>query len=204
MIKKKALIIAGILIVVLAAGIVLYSVIKNDATKNNSNPDAKYGSDFVAVDQNGDLGTGQVVTKEQVGEAIATNGSGVSGPDLSGVLKLGEVKSQTATYTFKMSNGKEAEVNVDARTYPSIEDMGELPFRQTEDTAVEGIGDKARFLMTEEVQLLGNNETLMVTKGKTSFAIALSQKRDETAIDKATARDIILKVAKVAKFDEVK
>src|SRR3990167_4346611 len=125
MIKKKALIIAGILIVVLAAGIVLYSVIKNDATKNNSNPDAKYGSDFVAVDQNGDLGTGQVVTKEQVGEAIATNGSGVSGPDLSGVLKLGEVKSQTATYTFKMSNGKEAEVNVDARTYPSIEDMGE-------------------------------------------------------------------------------
>lgn len=204
MIKKKALIIAGILIVVLAAGIVLYSVIKNDATKNNSNPDAKYGSDFVSVDQNGDLGTGQIVTREQVGEAIATNGSGVSGPDLSGVLKLGEVKSQTATYTFKMSNGKEAEVNVDARTYPSIEDMGELPFRQTEDTAVEGIGDKARFLMTEEVQLLGNNETLMVTKGKTSFAIALSQKRDETAIDKATARDIILKVAKVAKFDEVK
>lgn len=204
MIKKKALVVAGILVVVLAAGVVLYSVIKNDSTKNNSNPGAQYGSDFVSVDQNGDLGTGKVVTKEQVGEAIAANGTGVAGPDLSGVLKLGDVKSQTATYTFKMNNGKEAEVNVDARTYPSIEDMGELPFRQTEATAVEGVGDKARFLLTEKVQLLGNNETLMVAKGKTSFAIALSQKPDEVAIDKVTARDIILKVAKVAQFNEVK
>jgi hypothetical protein len=204
MIKKKALIIAGILVVVVAVGVVLYLVIKNDATKNNNNPAASYGSEFVSVDKNGNLGTDKVVTKEQVSEAIAANGDNISGPELSAVLTLGNVKSQTATYTFKMSNGKEAEVNVDARTYPSIEDMGDLPFRQTEKTPVEGVGDKARFLIRENLQLLGSNETLMATKGKTSFAIALSQKRDEVAIDKATARDIILKVAKAAKFDEVK
>ena len=202
--KKKALIIAGILVVVVAAGVVLYLVIKNDSTKNSNNPEASYGSEFVSVDKNADLGTGKVVTKDQVSQAIAASGNGVSGPELSGVLTLGNTKSQTATYTFKMSNGKEAEVNVDARTYPSVKDMGELPFRQTEEQVIEGIGDKAKFIIADETQLLGNNETLMVIKGKTSFAIALSQDRDEVAIDKATARDIILKVAKAARFDEVK
>lgn len=202
--KKKILVISGILIVVMAAGIVLYQVIKNDSTRNSNNPEATYGSDFVSVDKDGDLGTARVVNKDQVSDALGDKGSEISGPELSSVLRLGTIKSQTATYTFKMANGKQAKVNIDARTYPSAKEMGDIPFLQTEPAAVDGIGDKARFLIPDEKQVLGNNTTLMVTKGKTSFAVNLEQERGDATIDTQTARDIILKVAKVAKFDEVK
>lgn len=204
MMKKKGLIIAGILVVVVAACVVLYLVVKNDETKNNENPQASFGSEFVSVDEGGDLGTAKIVSKEDVGKAIGDSGSGVSDPVLSGVLTLGDVKSQTATYTFTMNNGKTAEVNVDARTYPSVEIMGDTPFRQTEPKVIEGIGDKAKFLIQPGYELLGDKQVLMVTKDATSFAIVLKQNRDEVAIDDKTARDIILKVAKVAKFEAVK
>jgi hypothetical protein len=205
--KKKLLVIAGILVVVVAAVIVLYLVFINDSTKTKHNPEASYGSDYVGLDKSGDLGTGKVVSKDQVSKVLGDQGTNIQGPELSGVLRLGTQKSQTATYTFKMKNGKEAEVNIDARTYESKKDMDNTgPFKGTEPAKVEGVGDEAHFLIPtqKEYQLLGNNIVLMATKGTTSYAISLSQKADGVAIDAATARDIITKVAQEANLDAVK
>lgn len=205
--KKKLLVIVGILIVVVAASIVLYVVIKN-SNQVPSNKQAELGSDFVEVKKQDSLNVDRVSTKAQITQALGEQGSQVNGPETTAVLRLGEHLSQTATYTFTMTNGKKASFYVDARTYPdkkSIDEVDPLG-TNTEPTKVDGVGDAARWLKkADPVMQLGDPyDSLMVVKGLTSFAFQIEQPRADVAIDKQTARDIILEVAKSAKLEAVK
>lgn len=204
--KKKLLVIVGVVVVAVAASIVLFIVIKN-SSQVESNEQAEIGSDFVEIKERDTLNTDKISTKEQIADALGDNGSDITGPETTAVLRLGDQLSQTATYTFTMNNGEKAMVNVDARTYPDKETMDAVdPFTNTESEKIEGVGDEAHWLKKAPnvMQVSNPHDTLMAIKGLTSFAFQIEQPRGSVAIEKSVAREIVLEVAKQAKLEAVK
>lgn len=206
--NKKIVVGIVLAFVVLACIAVGIGIMLGDGGSKNSG--ARYGEGAdgfkAGFDEKKHIGVAKVVTQQQVESVLGKLGSDVKDVSASGTVTLGNTLSETATFNFTTSKSKDNSFSVDARTYPSADELKKAdPFKGADVEKVAGVGDEAHYSVAPFQPYLKNKEqTLIVTKDKTSYHFILSQPDGKEAINSMVARNMLLQVAKEAKLNEVK
>lgn len=205
--NKRIAVAAGVVVVGLVGLAVAVYIINNDKT-GVENPGAYYGQDAdgfsVSVDEDGRRGTSQVVGVDQIREGFGADVT-VSEPKESGVVRLGAVLAETASFPVVTPQGA-VTFEVDTRIYESDDDLERAAsFTGAEETPVEGVGSEAHYLVPFGQERLGEQRVaLIVVEGKTSYSFAIVQQTEGMVYDEQTAKDIVLAVARQANLGAVK
>lgn len=206
-INKRVLVAICVVVAAVAGlGVTIY-VISND-TPAVENPGAYYGQDAdgfsVAVDEDATRGTPEVLGVEQIQGSFGDTVT-VGEARSSGVVRLGSVRAETASYPVA---GPEGDVvfEVDTRIYESKDELAQaVPFAGAEETVVDGVGDEAHFLVPFAQERMAEQQVaLIVTRGAVSYKFAIVQPTEALVYDEQVARDIVLAIARQANLDAVK
>lgn len=206
-INKRVLVATSVVVAAVAGlGVAIY-VIGND-TPAVENPGAYYGQDAegfsTAVDEDATRGAPEVVGVEQVQGSFGENVT-VGEAQSSGVVRLGEVRTESATFPVVTPEG-EVTFKVNIIIYESAEELAKsAPFAGAEETVVEGVGDEAHYLVPFGQERMSEQQVaLIATRGAVSYSFSIVQQADAIVYDEQTARDIVLAIAKQANLDAVK
>lgn len=194
--RKKIAIIAGVGLLIVTIGVVVGISLLSSSDNE----------ELVSVDEKKHIGVDKVLTLDEVKKALGDLGSKPEGPTLSGTLTTPELRGETAAYEFTTLKGKRAVIDVEARKYPSKEELDKSePFKDTASEKLEGIdADKARYLLTRSISA-DDRVALVATKGATVYTFRVEQNANEGVdINQLAAKRIVLRLAKSADFDAVK
>ncbi len=205
-INTRVAVAIGVVVIALAGLAVAVYIINNDKTAVE-NPGAYYGRDpdgfSFSVDEDSQLGTAKVVSATQVRDSFGDDAT-VSEPKESGVVRLGSVLAETATFSVETPQGP-VTFEVDTRTYKTEDDIERAtPFAGAEETLVEGIGREAHYLVPFGQDRLSEQQVaLLVVDGKTSYKFALVQQAENMIYDEQAAKDIVLAIARQANLSAI-
>lgn len=203
--NKRKLVALVLILVVLAGGVVLAYMLKNDIFGVN-NPGAKYGCDAdgycVGVNPDKHIGAVKVVKKSDVEASFKS--ATISDPKESGTVTVGETEAETATYEVKTDKGT-VEFQVDAKRFPSKEAREQANvFLGAEVAKVEGLGDEAHYYVPPAWQEPGSKQvSLFVVKDKVSYKFAIVQPAGKNIYSQEAAKPILLEIAKKANLNKV-
>lgn len=198
--KKVAIIIAGLAVLIVAAGVVFF------VTKDKGNPEASSGSQSAATTDatpqsaREDLGLCDIVDKAAVKSALGAAAENLAGPNNTGVTGLGDGdKGQTCVYPFVKDGNTNNSFYTDLAQYSQKSYEAVADFTATSGTQVSGVGDRATFQSGDTV--LGAKEfTITAVKGTNVYKFVISQPKNAVTFDDASAQTALTTIAQAAKL----
>ncbi len=199
--KGKMAIIAGVAVIILAAGGALVFSGKNDKSSNPTSSTPDKTSSKPADSTKEDLGLCKLVDKDAAKVALGAAAAKLSGPNDTGVTGLGGGdKGQTCVYPFVEGGDVTNSFYTDLAVYSqkSFDDISS--FTATSGDPVSGIGDKAVY--ESKVLAATNAKEFSITsvKGTKVYTFTISQPKDAVTFDDATARAALTAIAQAAKL----
>lgn len=190
--KNLMIVIAASIALALIIGAIIFIVAQQAASNQDKDP--------YRFEESEHMGVAQLVSKADVESAVDGIGTKVKGPEASGTLHLGGVRSETSTYRFEV-DGQEVSLEIDGKVYPegsesSEELKPENVFRATEDEEIEGIGDRAHMYFPVDNVTTGERQhSLIALEGRTVLVLSLTMPADaEVALSRAAGQHILQEI----------
>lgn len=203
--KTKIIIIVSLLMLILGISVIVWLVAAHQ-TKQEAKE--KIGIEKV-LDKDRTLGAKDVVKKSDVEKAFKGLAKNVKDGEVSGVLNENAFKGRNSeTYSFKMTSVRNEQpvifdVNVVEYDNPEVLSASN-PFIGTEDEQIDGVGERARYYIPNDVKMSVKQIGIIAVIQKVSYKFSIEEPSDNPPISEKAAKRAILEIAKKANLDAVK
>ena len=198
--RQKAVIVPAMVLV--GTGAVALSVF--GIVNMTGNSASKYGigaGGFSAfAEENGDMGVANVINKDEVQKALASNAKDVADVDVSKVFNLNGDRGQTATFAFTRKDGVKSSVYVDARQFKSAAALKSAGIYVYTASAGNVKDHPAYYTVSQNIGGI-REYSLMVVNDLKVFRFVMEQPAENATIGEVPAVATLLKVAKQANYD---